>query len=102
MIKYTSNSFLATKISFSNEIGNICKAGIDVYDVMKGAGLDHRIGLHFLNAGAGFGLFSKDVSALISLAERLESPAVACGNEVNERQPLKMLELVHNRSGSER
>ena len=56
MIKYTSNAFLATKISFSNEIGNICKElGIDVYEVMKGVGLDQRIGPRFLDAGAGFG-----------------------------------------------
>jgi len=53
MIKYASNAFLATKISFSNEIGNICKKiGIDVYEVMRGVGLDHRISPHFLNAGA--------------------------------------------------
>ena len=72
MIKYASNAFLATKISFSNEIGNICKnLGIDVYEVMKGVGLDARIGPRFLNAGAGFGgsCFPKDVSALISLAK---------------------------------
>ena len=104
MIKYTSNSFLATKISFSNEIGNICKKlGIDVYDVMKGAGLDHRIGPHFLNAGAGFGgsCFPKDVSALISLAESVgEKPKLLHAViEVNEIQPLKMLELVHSRIG---
>ena len=48
MIKYTSNAFLATKISFSNEIGNICKKiGINVYEVMKGVGLDHRINPYF-------------------------------------------------------
>jgi len=56
MVKYTSNSFLATKISFTNEIGNICKElGIDVYEVMKAVGLDFRISPYFLNAGAGFG-----------------------------------------------
>ena len=71
MIKYTSNAFLATKISFANEIGNICKElGIDVYEVMKGVGLDQRIGQQFLNAGAGFGgsCFPKDVSSLAVLA----------------------------------
>jgi UDPglucose 6-dehydrogenase len=74
MIKCTSNAFLATKISFSNEIGNICKhLGIDVYDVMKGVGLDQRIGPQFLNAGAGFGgsCFPKDVAALVSLAKNI-------------------------------
>ena len=56
MIKYASNAFLATKISFSNEIGNICKRlGVDVYEVMQGVGPDQRIGPQFLNAGAGFG-----------------------------------------------
>ena len=56
MIKYASNSFLATKISFINEIANLCKKlGIDVYDVAKGVGLDKRIGPLFLNAGVGFG-----------------------------------------------
>ncbi|ABD42765.1 UDP-glucose 6-dehydrogenase [Methanospirillum hungatei JF-1] len=104
MIKYTANSFLATKISFSNEIGNICKKlGIDVYDVMKGAGLDHRIGSHFLNAGAGFGgsCFPKDVSALISLAESVgERPQLLHAViEINEKQPHKMLELVRKRIG---
>ena len=72
MIKYTSNAFLATKISFSNEIGNICKRlGIDVYEVMRGVGLDHRIGPYFLNAGAGFGgsCFPKDVKALVAIAK---------------------------------
>jgi UDPglucose 6-dehydrogenase len=72
MIKWVSNAFLATKISFSNEIGNICKrSGIDVYEVMKGVGMDTRISPHFLNAGVGFGgsCFPKDVSALINFAE---------------------------------
>jgi len=56
MIKYASNAFLATKISFANEIGNICKEmDIDVYEVMQGVGFDQRIGPRFLNAGAGFG-----------------------------------------------
>ena len=56
MIKYASNAFLATKVSFSNEIGNICKIlGLDVYEVMRGVGLDHRISPYALNAGIGFG-----------------------------------------------
>jgi UDPglucose 6-dehydrogenase len=71
MIKYASNSFLATKISFINEIANICeKVGADVETVAMGMGLDKRIGRLFLNAGAGFGgsCFPKDVSALINIA----------------------------------
>jgi UDPglucose 6-dehydrogenase len=67
MIKYACNAFLATKISFINEIGQICeRVGADVRDVAHGMGLDHRIGPHFLNAGIGFGgsCLPKDVRAL--------------------------------------
>lgn len=102
MIKYTSNAFLATKISFSNEIGNICKnLGIDVYDVMKGVGLDSRIGPLFLNAGAGFGgsCFPKDVSALVSLAkESGENPILLRSVlAVNDQQPHRMIALLEKR-----
>jgi UDPglucose 6-dehydrogenase len=105
MIKYTSNAFLATKISFSNEIGNICKnLGIDVYDVMKGVGLDPRIGPLFLNAGAGFGgsCFPKDVSALVSLAMGAgENPALLQSVlAVNEQQPHRMIALLEKRIGT--
>jgi len=104
MIKYTSNAFLATKISFSNEIGNICKClGIDVYEVMKGVGLDHRINPYFLNAGAGFGgsCFPKDVSALMHLAKDVgENPVLLNAvMEINERQPMRMIELLEKRIG---
>ncbi|MEI6293821.1 MAG: UDP-glucose/GDP-mannose dehydrogenase family protein [Methanomicrobiales archaeon] len=104
MIKYVSNAFLATKISFSNEIGNICKKlDIDVYEVMKGVGLDQRIGPKFLNAGAGFGgsCFPKDVSALIALAEKYgESPILLkSAIEINEKQPGRLVELLRSRVG---
>ncbi len=72
MIKYASNAFLATKISFINEISNICEAlGADVSEVAYGMGLDRRIGPHFLNAGLGWGgsCFPKDVKALAFMAE---------------------------------
>ncbi len=72
MIKYASNAFLATKISFINEIANICEAlGADVTEVAKGMGYDDRIGPHFLNAGLGYGgsCFPKDVKALAHMAE---------------------------------
>lgn len=72
LIKYASNSLLATKISFINEIGNICKElGIDVYDVADAVGMDHRIERQFLNAGCGFGgsCFPKDVRALHAMAK---------------------------------
>ncbi|MEF8832923.1 MAG: UDP-glucose/GDP-mannose dehydrogenase family protein, partial [Candidatus Thermoplasmatota archaeon] len=72
MIKYTSNALLATKISFANEMSRLCEeVGIDVYDVMDGVGLDHRINRDFLNAGPGFGgsCFPKDVKAIKNLAK---------------------------------
>lgn len=105
MIKYTSNAFLATKISFSNEIGNICKnLGIDVYEVMNGVGLDPRVGPLFLNAGAGFGgsCFPKDVSALVSLAKETGETPVLLESvlAVNEQQPHRMLTLLKKRIGS--
>ncbi len=71
MIKYASNAFLATKISFINEIANVCEeVGADVTIVADGMGLDKRIGPHFLNAGIGFGgsCFPKDVTALKQIA----------------------------------
>ena len=71
MIKYASNAFLATKISFINEIANVCEeTGADVLTVAEGMGLDKRIGPHFLRAGIGFGgsCFPKDVAALKQLA----------------------------------
>jgi UDPglucose 6-dehydrogenase len=72
MIKYASNAFLATKISFINEIANICEAlGADVKEVATGMGYDSRIGKYFLNAGLGYGgsCFPKDVKALAYMAE---------------------------------
>jgi UDPglucose 6-dehydrogenase len=71
MVKYASNAFLATKISFINEIANVCEqVGADVQTVARGMGLDHRIGPHFLQAGIGYGgsCFPKDVQALKQLA----------------------------------
>jgi UDPglucose 6-dehydrogenase len=73
MIKYASNAFLATRISFINEIARICeRVGADVMEVAEGMGLDRRIGRAFLSAGAGFGgsCFPKDVKALRALATR--------------------------------
>lgn len=71
MIKYAANCFLATKISFINEIANICeRVGADVENVAEGIGFDHRIGRHFLRAGIGWGgsCFPKDVSAMTHIA----------------------------------
>jgi UDPglucose 6-dehydrogenase len=105
MIKYTSNAFLAMKISFSNEIGNICKKlHIDVYEVMRGVGLDPRIGTQFLNAGVGFGgsCFPKDVSSLIFLAKTLgEDPRILQAVlDVNKKQPDRLLALLRDRIGN--
>ena len=99
MIKYASNAFLATKISFINEIANICdKLGADVTVVARGMGLDHRISPYFLNAGCGFGgsCFPKDVKALIYTAkENKEEPKILeAVIAVNEKQKLKPLEKL--------
>ncbi len=105
MIKYTSNAFLATKISFANEIGNICKElGIDVYEVMKGVGLDQRIGPKFLDAGAGFGgsCFPKDVSSLSTLAARIgiDPKILRAVLNVNENQPHRLVALLEKKAGN--
>jgi UDPglucose 6-dehydrogenase len=99
MIKYTSNSFLATKISFANEIGNVCKQlGIDTYKVFEGVGLDHRINPNFFRAGVGFGgsCFPKDVLALIYKTKDInEIPRVLQSTmDVNDQQPIKLVELL--------
>ncbi|NJE05556.1 UDP-glucose/GDP-mannose dehydrogenase family protein [Thermococcus sp. M36] len=99
MIKYASNAFLATKISFANEIGNICKKlGIDSWKVFEGVGLDHRISPHFFKTGIGWGgsCFPKDTKALIRKAEELgEDPIIIkAAVEVNKKQPLKLIELL--------
>jgi len=104
MIKYATNSFLVTKISFINEIGNICKLlGIDVYEVAKGLALDHRISPYFLNAGIGFGgsCFPKDVKALIGKAKEVyyRPLLLNAALEVNEGQPLKLIELLEKKVG---
>ncbi len=72
MIKYASNSYLATRLTFVNTLANLCEAvGADVMDVLTGMGLDHRIGPHFLQPGPGYGgsCFPKDTIALIGVAE---------------------------------
>jgi UDPglucose 6-dehydrogenase len=104
MIKYAANAMLATRISFSNEIGNLCKQlGIDVYEVMEGVGLDTRIGPAFLNAGAGFGgsCFPKDVSALAALAVSYGINPILLRSviEVNDQQPKVMISLLEKRVG---
>ena len=91
MIKYGSNAFLATKISFINEIANVCEeVGADVSVVAQGMGLDERIGPHFLRPGIGFGgsCFPKDVNALKQLAGNSGLPLPAPhGGDRGERAP---------------
>ena len=105
MIKYTSNALLAAKISFANEIGNLCKKlGVDVYEVMKGVGMDSRVSPKFLNAGAGFGgsCFPKDVSALADIIrkENLEPVFLDAVLKVNDLQPLRMISLLEEKIGN--
>lgn len=104
MIKYSTNSFLVTKISFINEIGNICKLmDIDVYDVAYGLGLDSRVSPHFLNAGIGFGgsCFPKDVKALLGKAKEVfyRPTLLNAAMELNESQALKVVELLEKKVG---
>lgn len=99
MIKYVSNAFLATKISFSNEVGNICKRlGIDTYRVMEGVGMDARISPHFLRSGLGFGgsCFPKDVKALIGKADEAgyEPLMLKTVLKVNDRQPENAIKML--------
>ena len=99
MIKYVSNAFLATKISFSNEIGNLCKMNeIDSYEVFRGVGMDSRINPHFFRSGIGFGgsCFPKDIHALISFAESqgIETKILKAVLKTNDDQPQKLIALL--------
>jgi UDPglucose 6-dehydrogenase len=108
MIKYASNAFLATKISFINEIANICeKLGADVTEVAAGMGFDNRIGPHFLGAGLGYGgsCFPKDVKALAYMAEEMNvEPRIlkSVMSTNDERRPQivqKLLEIIPDLNG---
>lgn len=99
LIKYASNSFLATKISFINEIANICeRVGSDVVEVAYGMGLDKRIGKEFLNAGIGYGgsCLPKDVSALIHLAKSsgYDPQILVAVNRTNDEQRKQIVEKM--------
>lgn len=99
MIKYAANAFLATKISFINEIANICeRVGADVTQVSKGIGLDSRIGNKFLNAGIGWGgsCFPKDLAALIHTGEDYgyEAQLLKAAVSVNQRQRVLVVEKL--------
>lgn len=101
MIKYASNAFLASKVSFINEIANICeRLGIDVYSVADGIGYDQRIGRRFLNAGAGWGgsCFGKDVKSLIFTSKGVgyRPELLEAAVEVNDDQPLRVVDILHD------
>lgn len=105
MIKYAANAFLATKISFINEIANICeKLGADIEDVAEGIGKDARIGPQFLKAGIGYGgsCFPKDTKALVQLAGNVQHQFDLLDSviSVNNRQPLKLIESAMKHLGS--
>lgn len=105
MIKYASNAFLATKISFINEIANICEAlGANVDKVAKGMGFDHRIGPQFLRAGIGYGgsCFPKDTNALVQLAgnHHHEFHLLKSVIEVNNNQQILLIDKILERFGN--
>ena len=104
MIKYASNSFLATKITFINEFADLCeKVGANVQDVARGIGLDDRIGKEFLNAGPGYGgsCFPKDTAALVKTGQDAKSPLSIVEKviEVNENRKFSMVKKVIDSCG---
>ena len=106
LIKYAANAFLATKISFINEIANLCeRVGCDVHDVARAIGMDRRIGGKFLHAGPGFGgsCFPKDTSALSAIARQYSSPTriVDTVIEVNRLQRFSMIPKIEKLVGGE-
>ena len=101
LTKYAANSFLATKITFINEIADLCeKLGADVHDVAKGIGLDGRIGSKFLHPGPGYGgsCFPKDTIALVQTATKADSPLriVEAVVEVNDKRKKSMAKKIIN------
>ncbi|MFY9589829.1 UDP-glucose dehydrogenase family protein [Rickettsia endosymbiont of Halotydeus destructor] len=106
LIKYASNSFLATKISYINEMANLCeKTGANIKDLAFGMGLDQRIGAQFLNAGPGFGgsCFPKDILALRALAENYQTDCKILDAVIdsNRGRPFKMVDKISNLLGNE-
>jgi len=106
MVKYATNAFLATKVSFANELANICDTfgGINVDDVVEGIGLDPRINPKFMKAGLGFGgsCFPKDVQAIVVAARSKRNPTriLSAVLGLNEAQPLRAVRLAEMALGS--
>lgn len=99
LIKYASNAMLATRISFMNELAQLCeKVGGDIKEIAKGTGLDSRIGPRFLQAGIGYGgsCFPKDVNALIQIMNEngINAKILTAVNEVNEQQKRSLFEKI--------
>ena len=106
IIKYASNAFLATKISFINEVAVLCeKLGGNVKEVSKGMGFDGRIGKNFLRAGPGFGgsCFPKDTRAFANTGREFDAPQLIVETviEVNEKIKNRMLEKIQNTLGND-
>ncbi len=106
MTKYAANAMLATKISFINEIANICeRVGADVNMVRIGIGSDKRIGYHFIYPGIGWGgsCFPKDIKALEKMAKEVgyEPQIIEAVDSVNKRQKFKLVEMVKKRFGND-
>ena len=104
LIKYAANAFLATKITFINEVANLCDAiGCDVHDVARGMGMDNRIGRKFLHPGPGYGgsCFPKDTRALTTVADQfgVETRIVDAVIEANERQRDAMIPKIEKLVG---
>jgi UDPglucose 6-dehydrogenase len=104
MTKYVANAMLATKISFINEMANLCEVlGADINDVRKGIGHDVRIGFQFLFPGAGYGgsCFPKDVQAVLSMARQLKVPShlIAAVEQVNQAQKQVLFRKLHKHFG---
>ena len=104
LIKYAANAFLATKITFINEVANLCDAiGCDVHDVARGMGMDNRIGRKFLHPGPGYGgsCFPKDTRALTTVADQfgVETRIVDAVIEANERQRDAMIPKIQGLVG---
>lgn len=104
LIKYAANAFLATKITFINEIANLCDAiGCDVHDVAKGMGMDNRIGRKFLHPGPGYGgsCFPKDTRAFTKVGDKygVETKVVDAVIEANDRQRLAMIPKIEKLVG---
>src|SRR4029077_2649365 len=104
LIKYAANAFLATKITFINEVANLCDAiGCDVHDVARGMGMDNRIGRKFLHPGPGYGgsCFPKDTRALTTVADQfgVETRIVDAVIDANERQRDAMIPKIEKLVG---